>query len=129
METESSPPGRRVALVLGGGGLKGFAHIGVLRVLEEIGIWPDIIAGRSIGALLAAAYVNGMSVDELETRAVALRRKDLFRVNHFGMLLDRMRSRSIYLEEPLRALCEGAIPDGTFAGLPKRLLVNTVDLD
>ena len=45
------------------------------------------------------------------------------------MLLERMRSPSIYLEEPLRELCAGAIPDVTFADLPKRLLVNTVDLE
>ena len=44
-------------------------------------------------------------------RAEALRRKDLFRVNHFGMLLDRMKAPSIYLEEPLRELCARAIPD------------------
>jgi NTE family protein len=45
------------------------------------------------------------------------------------MLLERMRSPSIYLEEPLRELCAGAIPDITFRELPKRLLVNSVDLD
>jgi NTE family protein len=121
--------GRRVALVLGGGGLKGFAHIGVLRALEERGIVPDVYAGTSIGALIAAAYLGGTPVDELQSRAEALRKRDLFRINHFGMLLERMRSPSIYLEEPLRALCAGAIPDVTFAALPKRLLVNTVDLD
>jgi NTE family protein len=123
------PLAPRVALVLGGGGLKGFAHIGVLRVLEENGIVPDVIAGTSIGALLGAAYVAGMSVNELEERAIALKRKDLFRVNHFDLLLDRMRSRSIYLEEPLRSLAEGAIPDGDFTTLSKRLLVNTVDVE
>src|SRR3954468_12892995 len=102
MKTAHIPPGQRVALVLGGGGLKGFAHIGVLRALEEAGIVPDIIAGTSIGALLGASYLAGLSVEELERRAVELKRRDLFRVNHFGMLLDRMRSRSIYLEEPLK---------------------------
>jgi NTE family protein len=121
--------GRRVALVLGGGGLKGFAHIGVLRAIEERGIVPDVFAGTSIGALIAAAYLSGTPVDELQTRAEALRKRDLFRLNHLGMLLERMRSPSIYLEEPLRALCAGAMPDVTFAALPKRLLVNTVDLD
>ncbi len=120
---------RRIALVLGGGGLKGFAHIGVLRALEELKIVPDVYAGTSIGALMAAAHLGGMSVDDLERRARALRRRDLFRVNHFGMLLDRMSAPSIYLGEPLRALCDGAIPEGTFADLPKRLLVNTVDPD
>ncbi len=129
MDTKKTPSSPRVALVLGGGGLKGFAHIGVLRVLEETGIVPDVIAGTSIGALIAASYCSGMPVDELEERAAALKRKDLFRVNHFGMLLDRMKSRSIYLEEPLRMLCEGAIPEGDFTTLPRRLFVNTVDLD
>ena len=121
--------GRRIALVLGGGGLKGFAHIGVLRALEERGIVPDLYAGTSIGALIAAAHLGGTPIDQLQTRAEALRKRDLFRINHIGMLLERMRSPSIYLEEPLRALCAGAIPDVTFAELPKRLFVNTVDVD
>ena len=101
---------RRIALVLGGGGMKGFAHIGVLRALEEAGVRPTCFAGTSIGALIAAAYVGGMSLDEMERRALALRKRDLFRINHVGMLLERMRSPSIYLEEPLRALCSNAIP-------------------
>jgi NTE family protein len=118
----------RIALVLGGGGLKGFAHIGVLRALEERGIVPDVFAGTSIGALIGAAYLAGASLETLAHRAEALKRKDLFRLNHFGMLLDRMRAPSIYQEEPLRQLIAASIPDVTFAGLPKRLLVNTVDL-
>ena len=120
---------RRIALVLGGGGLKGFAHLGVLRALNERGITPDVYAGTSIGALIAAAYLGGARVDDMVARAEALRRKDLFRLNHFGMLLDRMRAPSIYLEEPMRELCNASIPEGTFTSLPKRLLVNTVDLD
>ncbi len=120
---------RRIALVLGGGGLKGFAHIGVLQAIEELGIVPDVYAGTSIGALIAAAYLTGATVADLRTRAESLRRKDLFRVNHFGMLLDRMRSPSIYQEEPLRELVNAALPETTFAQLPKRLMVNTVDPD
>ena len=120
---------KRIALVLGGGGLKGFAHIGVLRALQERGIVPDVYAGTSIGALICAAHLTGTPVEELEERAVALKRKDLFRINHFGMLLERMRSPSIYLEEPLRELVAASIPDERLADLPKPLLVNTVDLD
>ena len=120
---------RRIALVLGGGGLKGFAHIGVLRALAERGIVPDVYAGTSIGALISAAHIAGTTVEELAARAEALRKRDLFRINHMGMLLERMHSPSIYLEEPLRNLVAGAVPNLTFAELPKRLLVNTVDLD
>src|SRR3989337_2563289 len=67
----------RFALVLGGGGLKGFAHIGLLRAFEERGVRPSLVAGTSIGSLIAAAYCGGMTVDEMERRALALGKKDL----------------------------------------------------
>src|SRR3954466_6739918 len=95
-------PTRRIALVLGGGGMKGFAHIGVMKALEELRIEPTLYAGTSIGAMLAAARLGGFTPDELAKRAASLRRRDLFRLNHFGMLMERMRSPSIYLEDPLR---------------------------
>src|SRR6476469_4138773 len=71
----------KIALVLGGGGLKGFAHIGVIRAMMELGIDPTVIAGTSIGSLIAAAYGGGMPVKEMEDRARALKRRDLFRLN------------------------------------------------
>src|SRR3954462_223478 len=120
--------GKRVALVLGGGGMKGFAHIGVLRALEEHRIKPSVYAGTSIGALIAAAAVGRMPVEEMARRAESLRRRDLFRINHFGMLLERMRSPSIYLEEPLRDLCRSIVPPQRFTELGTPLLVNTVDV-
>lgn len=120
------PP--RVALVLGGGGLKGFAHVGVLRALREYGIVPSVYAGTSIGALIAAAVIAGMPVEELARRAHGLRKRDLFRLN-LGMLLERLQSPSLYLAEPLRALCASACPPGTFRDLAIPLLVNTVDIE
>lgn len=128
MPNNSNGRPRKIALVLGGGGLKGFAHIGVFRALVEHGIEPDVIAGTSIGSLIGAAYAGGMSVDDMAERARKLRKRDLFRINHVGMLVERMKSRSIYLEEPLRSLCEIA-PESSFEDLQKRLLVNTVDLE
>ncbi|MBI1809651.1 MAG: patatin-like phospholipase family protein, partial [Gemmatimonadetes bacterium] len=70
----------RIALVLGGGGLKGFAHIGVIRALEERGIRPSLVAGTSIGSLIAASYAGGMSVHEMTEHALALTKRDLFRI-------------------------------------------------
>lgn len=125
MPATASP---RIALVLGGGGLKGFAHIGALRALAERGIVPSVYAGSSIGALIAAAAAGGMKLDTMADRARALRRKDLFRINHMGMLLDRMQSRSIYMEAPLRALCDHVVPEGTFEELHTPLLVTAVDI-
>jgi len=59
-----------VALVLGGGGLRGFAHVGALQALEEAGIRPDIVVGTSAGAIVGAAYASGMSPAQI--RAAAL---------------------------------------------------------
>ncbi|MBM4194844.1 MAG: hypothetical protein FJ202_10765 [Gemmatimonadetes bacterium] len=121
------PP--RVALVLGGGGLKGFAHIGVLRAFRERGVKPAVVAGSSIGALLAAAYAGGMSVEEMELRATSLRKHDLFRLDHLHMVTKRMLSPSLYLAGPLEHLVDEIVPRGTFADLPMPLLVNCVDLE
>ncbi len=121
------PP--KVALVLGGGGLKGFAHIGVLRALEERGVRPTLVAGTSIGALVAAAYAGGMPVTEMRRRALALAKGDLFRIDHFSMVAKRMLSPSLYLARPLQKLVEEIVPTGTFRQLRLPLLVNTVDLE
>jgi NTE family protein len=59
----------RIVLVLGGGGARGLAHIGVLRVFEEEGIPIDEIVGVSVGALIGALYSSGLSVDEIQQMA------------------------------------------------------------
>jgi NTE family protein len=118
----------KIALVLGGGGLKGFAHIGVIRALIELGIDPLVVAGTSIGSLIAAAYGGGMSVEEMSQRARDLKRRDLFRLNRMGMLLERAKAPSIYLEEPLRNVVESVVPQTNFHKMKKRILVNTVDI-
>ena len=56
----------RVALVLGGGGCRGYGHIGVIRALEKSGVKPDLVVGSSAGALVGALYAAGMRADELE---------------------------------------------------------------
>jgi NTE family protein len=114
--------------VLGGGGLKGIAHIGVLRALEERQIRPALIAGTSIGSLIGTAYAAGTSLFDMEERAVALRRSDLFRLDRLGMIRQRQRALSIYLEEPLRALCTATVPAVQLGELTIPTLVNTVDL-
>ena len=119
----------RLALVLGGGGLKGFAHIGLLRAFEERGIRPALVAGTSIGALIAAAHASGMPVDEMERRALALTKRDLFRIDRLHMVTKRMLSPSLYLAGPLDAVVRDIVPPVTFRSLKVPLLVNTVDLE
>lgn len=60
------PPRPKIGLVLSGGGARGLAHIGVLRVLEEMRVPVDLIVGTSMGAVVGGAYAAGRSVDELE---------------------------------------------------------------
>jgi NTE family protein len=62
---------KHIGLALGGGGARGLAHIGVLKVLEREKIPIDLIVGTSIGALVGGAYASGFSPDELKKKAVA----------------------------------------------------------
>lgn len=64
-DTLSQKP--RIALVLGGGGAKGAAHVGALKVIEEAGIRPDIIVGTSIGAIVGGLYSIGYRAADLDT--------------------------------------------------------------
>jgi len=58
-------PRPKIGLALSGGGAKGFAHIGILQVMEEVGLVPDYIAGTSMGSLVGALYSIGYSTEEL----------------------------------------------------------------
>jgi NTE family protein len=69
---EPVKPRPRIGLVLGGGGAKGAAHVGVLGVLDELRIPVDCIIGTSMGALVGGTYASGMSADELETAIRAI---------------------------------------------------------
>jgi NTE family protein len=119
----------RIGLVLGGGGLKGFAHIGVLEVLHAAGITPVVMAGSSIGSLIASAYALGTPVAKMRERALSLKRRDLFRVNAGGFARGLLKSPSFYAAEPLHALIAAVIPDRRFDQIALPLLVNTVDLE
>lgn len=75
---------KKFALVLGGGAAKGFAHIGVLKVLEKNGLKPDLIVGTSMGALIGAGYASGNDISELEK--IALKFNSIGYVNLYTAL-------------------------------------------
>ncbi len=62
----------KLALVLGGGAAKGYAHIGVIKVLESIGIKPDMVVGCSMGSVVGGFYAYGYSVEEMESLALQM---------------------------------------------------------
>lgn len=117
------------SLVLSGGGLKGLAHIGVFRALAERGMVPTAVVGCSMGSLIAAAWAAEVPIEEMEDRALAVRRKDVFRVAHVDMALKRMLAPAVYRREPLDALIHSLVGTRTFRELNRRLIVNTADLE
>ncbi len=70
--TSLTSPGVKVGIALGGGAAKGFAHIGVIKMLEANGFAPVVVAGTSAGSVVGALYASGMNAFELQEKAVAL---------------------------------------------------------
>ena len=68
----------RIGLVLGGGGARGTAHVGVLKVLEELRIPIDYIAGTSMGSVVGGLYASGMNAAEIEREITETDWEDLF---------------------------------------------------
>jgi len=74
----SATPARpRIALVLSGGGARGAAHVGVLKVLEELRIPVDCVVGTSMGAIVAGAFATGSTIPEMESLISGVRLRDL----------------------------------------------------
>ncbi len=68
----SSAPPVRIGIALGGGAAKGFAHIGVIKMLEANGFAPSVVSGTSAGSVVGALYASGMNAFEMQEKAVAL---------------------------------------------------------
>ena len=72
-------PRPRIGLVLGGGGARGAAHVGVLKKLQELKIPLDCVAGTSMGGLVAGAFSSGLSPAEMQTALKDADWRDMFR--------------------------------------------------
>jgi len=75
---EAAPDHPELVLVLSGGGARGVAHIGVIRVLEELRIAPDLIVGTSMGSIIGGLYAAGWSPDEMEELIQSIDWKKVF---------------------------------------------------
>ena len=123
------PAGRpRTILVLGGGGMKGIAHIGVWKALEESGIRPDAIVGTSIGALIGACLAGGMGWRELAEIARRLKRQDIVSVNRRAMWLGGVREPAVFEGEHFLEYIRRSLPVQDFASLRLPLRLNAVSL-
>src|SRR4051812_21360989 len=122
----------KICLVLSGGGARGAAHVGVLKVLQEMRVPIDCVAGTSMGSIVGGAYASGASIPEMEAmlsrlsarllftelppreeRAVHLKRDDVtnlstleFGVSKEGVLLPKGLVSGVQLEAVLRELAK-----------------------
>lgn len=76
----------KIGLALGGGGARGIAHIGVLKVFEKNCIKPDFVAGTSMGAIIGAMYCCGMSTDDIERKVVQFIPTDIYKELKFDKM-------------------------------------------
>lgn len=102
----SERPRPKVALVLGGGAARGFAHIGVIRALEQEKIPIDMVVGTSVGSLIGAIYACDRNSFELEWTAFALEKDDLF---DYG-LLNALTGMGLAKGEKLETFVRNKIP-------------------
>jgi NTE family protein len=109
----------RVVLVLGGGGSRGIAHIGVLQVLTEANIPIDLIVGTSMGAIVGALFAAGYDAQTIAERTVEMQN-----INLFGATLFSAKARQQKVRDALARGLEGK----TFADLKIPLVVTAVDM-
>ncbi len=113
-----------VGLALGGGGARGLAHIGVLKVLEEAGVPVDLLAGTSMGGLLACLYAAGMTAPEMEEEALRVcSRRFLLPLTDASLL-----RRGLFKGQAVVDYLEERLGGRTFADLGRRTAVVAVDL-
>lgn len=118
----------RTALVLGGGGMKGLAHVGAWRAVQEAGIAVTEIVGTSIGALVGAAIGCGLDDERLADLAGALQKKDIITVNRWALLFNGIRQESVFRGDIFEEYIARTLTVDTFAALRLPLSVNAVDL-
>ncbi|RLB40211.1 MAG: hypothetical protein DRH12_10415 [Deltaproteobacteria bacterium] len=94
---------KKIGLALGGGGARGMAHIGVLRVLEREGIPIDLIVGTSIGALVGACYACGLDSFDLERRVEEFLSSPDFQNSALKSIRELQRSKKLTFTQKIQA--------------------------
>jgi len=127
---EKRPPGgqRSIWLVLGGGALKGLAHIGVWRALRESRVPIAGVVGTSIGAIVGAGLATGRSADDLEEVVARLRRKDVVGLNPWVMLPLGVKQKSVFRGGATRRFIHDFLDGADWDDLVLPLCMNAVDL-
>ena len=117
----------KTVLVLSGGGAKAVAHAGAFRALEQANLVPSHIFATSMGSVIGAALASGMSSDQVERRAMGLRRKEIAPFDP-RVLITGLFTRSLFPAAGLRRAIGRIVPETCFANLQIPLTVTAVDL-
>ena len=116
----AAPPVAKIALALGGGAARGFAHIGVIKALEAQGIVPDFIVGTSAGSLVGALYAGGASGFDLQRTALAMDDAVMTDWSLFG--------RGLIKGEAMQEFVNAALANRPIEKLPRSLAIVSTDL-
>lgn len=109
----------QIGLVLSGGGARGFAHLGVLKVLDELNLKPAAISGVSSGAIFGALYSYGKTPEQILEMAK--------RNSYFGISNFLWRKEGLFSMETIRKILTEAIPENSFESLKIPLYINATD--
>jgi NTE family protein len=116
----------KVGVFLSGGGALGFAHIGMLQAMEEVGITPDYVAGASMGALVGAVYSAGHSPEEI--KKIVLDEKLYRKSRLFSLSGAKVKGVSLSSHKKVRRILEKYIGTDNFAELQRHYMVSVSNL-
>jgi len=115
---------KRIGLALGGGGARGICHIAFLKVIDEMGIKPTVVAGTSIGAIIGGFYAAGVSASEMEQELGNIGLRDIYRI---AMDFSHFSQSAILKGEGVEEYLSRKIPCRTFEELSIPLKVVAAD--
>jgi len=119
----------RTVLVLGGGGMRGMAHIGVLRAMRTLGIEYDAIVGTSIGSLVGAMAAGGYPLEDIEAMVATVQKEDYFKLNFLKFVLKGTRAPSMYSGDTFKESLARVLPKVSFKDMPVPFYCNAVRLE
>ena len=122
------PKPRRTVLVLGGGGMRGFCHIGIARAIERLGLQVDEIIGTSMGAVMGGLLASGANSYEMEQLTQDVSLKEYFRLNLVKFFTRGYRHASVYKGKAFKELLREWLPQDSFDDLKKPFFCNALSL-
>ena len=109
-----------IGIAFSGGGVRGISHLGVLKALNEVGIFPDQVSGSSAGAIVGAMYCQGYRPDEVL--------KIIIETNYFKLLRPAISWKGLFNLDSLAELLKNYLPHNDFAALKTTLHVAATDI-